>query len=158
MLSIMEVILALKRIPLFKQVPGEGLKRLTDFIQEKRVPSGELVFAEQELGDEMYLLHEGRVRIEQQLDDEPVLLKIVEPGGYFGELAIIDDQPRHASARAEQDSTLLVLHKNDFRTAVQDYPDIAFEVFREFTRRVRRAEHRYRKLLEKARRRGVEID
>jgi CRP-like cAMP-binding protein len=81
---------------------------------------------------------------------------MVEPGGYFGEMAIIDDLPRNATATAEVDSSLLVLHKNDFRASVQDYPDIAFEVFREFTRRLRRADRRYRDLLIEARRLGLE--
>ena len=81
---------------------------------------------------------------------------MVEPGGYFGEMAIIDDLPRTATATADVDIQLLVLHKNDFRTAVQDYPDIAFEIFREFTRRLRRSDRRYRELLLEARRLGLE--
>jgi CRP-like cAMP-binding protein len=156
MLSVMEVILALKSTPLFHNVPGEGLKRLSDFIQEKKARAGELIFREEDLGDEMYLVRSGRVRIHQELDSGPALIEKVEPGGYFGEMAIIDDLPRTASAEAEVDSSLLVLHKNDFRAAVQDYPDIAFEVFREFTRRLRRADRQYRDLLVEARRLGLE--
>jgi CRP/FNR family transcriptional regulator len=156
MLSVMEVILALKSTPLFQNVPGEGLKRLSDFIQEKKARAGELIFREDDLGDEMYLVRSGQVSIHQELDTGPALIEMVEPGGYFGEMAIIDDLPRTASATAEVDSSLLVLHKNDFRAAVQDYPDIAFEVFREFTRRLRRADRRYRDLLIEARRLGLE--
>lgn len=156
MLSVMEVILALKSTPLFHDVPGEGLKRLSDFIQEKRACAGELIFREDDLGDEMYLVRSGKVRIHQELDSGPAVISMVEPGGYFGEMAIIDDLPRTASATAEVDSSLLVLHKNDFRAAVQDYPDIAFEVFREFTRRLRRADRSYRDLLTEARRLGLE--
>jgi CRP/FNR family transcriptional regulator len=156
MLSVMEVILALKSTPLFQNVPGEGLKRLSDFIQEKKERAGVLIFREDDLGDEMYLVRSGQVSIHQELDSGPVLIEMVEPGGYFGEMAIIDELPRTASATAEVDSSLLVLHKNDFRAAVQDYPDIAFEVFREFTRRLRRADRRYRDLLIEARRLGLE--
>lgn len=157
MLSVMEVILALKSTPLFQSVPGEGLKRLSDFIQEKKVPAGEVVFREEDFGEEMYLVRSGRVSIHQELEEgEPALLEKVEPGGYFGEMAIIDDLPRTATATADVDSSLLVLHKNDFRTAVQDYPDIAFEIFREFTRRLRRSDRQYRKLLLEARRLGLE--
>jgi CRP/FNR family transcriptional regulator len=156
MLSVMEVILALKSTPLFHDVPGEGLKRLSDFIQEKKARGGEVIFREDDLGDEMYLVRSGQVSIQQELESGPALIEMVEPGGYFGEMAIIDDLPRNASATAEVDSSLLVLHKNDFRASVQDYPDIAFEVFREFTRRLRRADRRYRDLLIEARRLGLE--
>ena len=156
MLSVMEVILALKSTPLFRNVPGEGLKRLSDFIQEKAVLAGEIVFREDDFGDEMYLVRAGQVSIHQELGQGPALIEMVEPGGYFGEMAIIDDLPRTATATAEVDTSLLVLHKNDFRTAVQDYPDIAFEIFREFTRRLRRSDRRYRDLLLEARRLGLE--
>jgi CRP/FNR family transcriptional regulator len=156
MLSVMEVILALKHTPLFRNVPGEGLRRLSDFIQEKDVHAGEIIFREEDFGDEMYLVRSGKVSIHQELGEGPALLDVIEPGGYFGEMAIIDDLPRTATATAEAATNLLVLHKNDFRTAVQDYPDIAFEIFREFTRRLRRADRRYRELLLEARRRGLE--
>lgn len=156
MLSVMEVILALKSTPLFQEVPGEGLKRLSDFIQEKSVRAGELVFAENDLGDEMYLVRTGRVRVEQDVGGEQTQVDSVVSGGHFGEMAIIDDRPRSATAVADEDSSLLVLHKNDFRSAVQDYPDIAFEVFRELTRRLRQSDQRYRKLMEEARRLGLE--
>lgn len=156
MLSVMEVILSLKATPLFRDVPGEGLKRLCDFIHEKQVASEELVFAEQDLGDEMYLVRSGRVNIFHDIDGELSLLETVGPGGYFGEMAIIDDLPRSATATAAEPSSLLVLHKNDFRAAVQDYPDIAFDVFREFTRRLRAADARYRRLVAEARRLGLE--
>jgi CRP-like cAMP-binding protein len=152
MLSVMEVILALKSTPLFQSVPGEGLRRLSDFIREKEVRAGEVVFREDDLGEEMYLVRSGQVGIRQELEDGPAILERVEPGGYFGEMAIIDDLPRTATAVAEVDTSLLVLHKNDFRTAVMDYPDIAFEIFREFTRRLRRTDRRYRELLQDSRR------
>lgn len=156
MLSVMEVIFALKSTSLFRSVPGEGLKRLSDFIQEKTVKKDEVIFHEDDLGDEMYLVRSGRVEIHQQLDSGPAVIETVEAGGYFGEMAIIDDLPRTASAVARADTSLLVLHKNDFRAAVMDYPDIAFEIFGEFTRRLRRADRRYRELLTEARRLGLE--
>lgn len=156
MLSVMEIILALKSTPLFRNVPGEGLKRLSDFIQEKNVSAEDVVFHEEELGDEMYFVRTGQVSLHHQLPSGPALIEMVEPGGYFGEMALIDDMPRTATATAEVDSSLLVLHQNDFRSAVQDYPDIAFEIFREFTRRLRRSDQRYRELLEEARRLGLE--
>lgn len=156
MLSVMEIILALKRTSLFKDVPGEGLKRLSDFIQEKEIRAGETIFSEDDLGDEMYLVRSGRVSVQQNVGGKVAELDVIDEGGYFGEMAIIDDLPRSAAAKAEVDTSLLVLHKNDFRAAVQDYPDIAFEVFREFTRRLRQSDQRYRQLLEEAKRLGLE--
>ena len=145
MLSFMEIILALKSTPMFQRVPGEGLKRLSDFVQEKTVRAGEVIFREDELGEEMYIVRSGRVSIHQDVKEGRVSLLVVELGGYFGEMAIIDDLPRSASATAEVDTSLFVLHKTDFRSAVQDYPDIAFEILRVMTSRVRAAEARLAK-------------
>ncbi len=146
MLSVMEVILALKNIPLFSSVHGEGLKRLSDVVREKRVGPGELVFSENDLGEEMYLVHQGRIGLFHEVAGREEPIGVVEPGGYFGEMAIIDERPRSATARAETPTILLVLHQSDFRRAVQDYPDIAFEVFKEFSRRLRRADEQIRSL------------
>jgi len=152
----MEVILALKGSPLFRDVPGEGLKRLSDFIQEKTVSPGEVIFNEQDLGDEMYFVHRGSIIVQKEIGGEKVVVETVDSGGHFGEWAIIDDKPRAASAIADAEANLLVLHKNDFRSAVQDYPDIAFEVFRELTTRLRDIDQRYRELAAEARRLGLE--
>jgi len=139
MLSTMELIVALKEIPLFSAVRGEGLKRISDAIRETRIASGELIFAEQDRGDEMYMIHSGKVSLFRGDAPSEKLLATLDKGAYFGEMAIIDDHPRPASARAEESSTLLVLRKRDFRVAVLDYPDIAFAMFEEFARRLRQA-------------------
>ena len=147
MLSLMEVILALKGIPLFASVHGQELRRLSEVVHEKGINKGELIFAQNDLGEEMYLVHSGRIGIYQETSKDNVerILEI-EPGGFFGEMAILDKLPRSATARAETDSKLLVLDKSDFRLAVLDHPDIAFEVFSEFSRRLRRANERIRAL------------
>ena len=147
MLSLMEVILALKGIPLFASVHGQELRRLSEGIHEMEVKKGELLFAQNDLGEEMYLVHSGRIGIYQEISKNNVeRIHEIEPGGFFGEMAIVDELPRSATARAETDSKLLVLNKSDFRLAVQDHPDIAFEVFSEFSRRLRRADEQIRTL------------
>jgi len=158
MLSMMDLIIALKRIPLFASVHGESLKRVAETIREMKVPAGELVFAEKDLGDEMYIVHSGKVLIFNEAGGHENVLDSIRPGGYFGEMAIIDEQPRSASARCTEDSVLLVLHKEDFRTAVHDYPEIAFEVLKEFIRRLRDADQRMRALASELQRERIETE
>jgi len=158
MLSMMDLIIALKRIPLFSSVHGEGLKRVAETIREMKLPAGELVFAEHDLGDEMYIVHSGRVLIFNETGSGENVLNSIRSGGYFGEMAIIDEQPRSASARSTEDSVLLVLHKNDFSIAVHDYPEIAFEVMKEFIRRLREADQRIRTLAGELQRGQVETE
>jgi len=158
MLSMMDLIIALKRIPLFASVHGEGLKRVAETIREMEIPAGELVFAEHDLGDEMYIVHSGRVLLFNETSSGENVLDSVRSGGYFGEMAIIDEQPRSASARSTEDSVLLVLHKNDFSIAVHDYPEIAFEVMKEFIRRLRQADQRIRSLAGELQRGQIETE
>lgn len=147
MLSLMEVILALKSIPLFASVHGQELRRLAEVVHEKEIEQGEVLFAQNDLGEEMFLVHSGRIGIYQEASKNDLKrIHEIEPGGFFGEMAIVDELPRSATARAETDGKLLVLNKSDFRRAVQDHPDIAFEVFSEFSRRLRRADERIRAL------------
>ena len=158
MLSMMDLIIALKRIPLFSSVHGEGLKRVADTIREMKLSAGGLVFAEHDLGDEMYIVHSGRVLIFNETGSGENVLNSIRSGGYFGEMAIIDEQPRSASARSTEDSVLLVLHKNDFSIAVHDYPEIAFEVMKEFIRRLREADQRIRALAGELQRGQIETE
>ena len=65
-------------------VHGEGLKRISDVVREKNVSAGELVFAEKDLGEEMYLVYNGRILIYQDLAGRHEKLESVGPGGYFG--------------------------------------------------------------------------
>ena len=158
MLSMMDLIITLKRIPLFASVHGEGLKRVAETIREMKVAAGALVFAEHDLGDEMYIVHLGRVVIFNETGGSEHMLDSISPGGYFGEMAIIDEQPRSASARCAEESVLLVLHKEDFHMAVQDYPEIAFEVMKEFIRRLREADRRIRTLAAELHREQIETE
>jgi CRP-like cAMP-binding protein len=158
MLSMMDLIIALKGIPLFASVHGESLKRVAETIREMKIPAGEVIFAEHDLGDEMYIVHSGRVLIFHETGGRENVLDSIRSGGYFGEMAIVDEQPRSASARTSEDTVLLVLHKNDFRTAVNDYPDIAFEVMKELIRRLREADQRIRALAGELQRGQIETE
>ncbi len=156
MLSVMDLIIALKRIPLLASVHGECLKRIAESVREKPISKGELIFAEHELGEEMYVVHVGKIVIFHETGGRETILDLVRSGGYFGEMAIIDERPRSASARAEEESVLLVLHKKDFQASIHEYPEIAFEVLKEFVRRLRDADLRIRHLAEELQKGQVE--
>jgi CRP-like cAMP-binding protein len=151
MLSVMEVVVAIKRCPLFSSVHGEALKRLADGTREKVVTAGEVVFDENDLGEELYLVHQGAVSLFRVSGNEEVEGEVVRPGGYFGEQALIDELPRSTSARAVEAGLLLVLDRRNFRAAIQDYPDIALEMMQELSLRLRAAEARIRALVDERR-------
>ena len=73
-------------------------------------------------------------------DGREVILGVLEPGAHFGELALIDDQPRSAHVIAMEDAQLLVLRREDFRRRVEANPTVAWALLTELSRRLRRAD------------------
>ena len=76
----------------------------------------QMVFREGDEGDRAYIVQEGLVEIFKNVGDEEVVLGTVEKGGIFGEMALIDDQPRMASARAATATTVIVIARQNFQS------------------------------------------
>ncbi len=151
MLSIMETILFLKRIPIFCNIHGEGLKRIADIAQEKVFEAGKVIFLENEMGDVLYIIKKGAVQIYKVLaNGQEKTLATLREQAFFGEMAILDDAPRSASARAAEDSLLLAVDKESFKDVVNEYPEIAFEIFKVFSQRLWEANKEIRNLSEHA--------
>jgi CRP/FNR family transcriptional regulator, cyclic AMP receptor protein len=97
-------------------------------------PAGELIFAEGDPADRMYLVSDGSVAL--SIGDR--LVETVGPGGLFGEMAVIDREPRSATAVAETDATLVSIDKRRFWYLVQETPYFAEIVMRVMAQRLRR--------------------
>jgi CRP/FNR family cyclic AMP-dependent transcriptional regulator len=101
------------------------------------VPSGDHVFREGDLGTEMFLIQEGEVEIYTGSGDEVKSLATLERGDFFGEMALLEDRPRSASARAATDSRLLRINGSTFNQMLQSNPEIAVRMMRKLSRRLR---------------------
>jgi SulP family sulfate permease len=119
----------------------EGLSRVeldgVDGISEiKDYPEGEPVFIEGDNGDEIYVLLKGKVVIEMQMKTkgEKALVHTVIENQVFGEFALIDGEPRSASATACKPSKLLVVPIADFNKLMEANPRIGYVVMRNFNR------------------------
>lgn len=112
--------------------PGAGKKGYT-----LELKTGEYVFREGELGTEMYIINEGKVEILNQVGDEEQLLAVLEKGDFFGEMSVLEDLPRAASARAATDVRLLQINGSTFDQLLQGNPEIAVRMMRKLSRRLR---------------------
>jgi CRP-like cAMP-binding protein len=97
-------------------------------------PAGTTLFEQGEAGDVLYIVREGAV----SLSADGRQLEVVEKGGMFGEMALIDREPRSASAVTETDCELVVIDKRRFWFLVQETPYFAEIVMRVMTDRLRR--------------------
>jgi CRP-like cAMP-binding protein len=99
--------------------------------------AGDYIFREGDLGTEMYILNEGKVEILNQVGDEEQLLAVLEKGDFFGEMSVLEDLPRAASARALTDVRLLQINGSTFDQLLQGNPEIAVRMMRKLSRRLR---------------------
>jgi len=95
----------------------------------RHLRSGEELFAEGEPGDYMAIVVEGRVSVwKESSDGERRELAMIGPGKTLGEMALVDGEPRSASAVASSSATLLLLTRDQFERLARDYPGLAFRL------------------------------
>jgi CRP-like cAMP-binding protein len=126
---------SLRACPLFQTLSSEQLKRVASIAARRELPGGATIFAEGAVGDEMFVVLTGRVRISKRLPGVgEEALAILEPGAYFGEMAMIDDSPRSADALAHTSCTLAALKREELEQLMFVDKDLASVVLWTFVR------------------------
>ncbi len=129
---------SLSRIPLFRRLTPEELEQLAQEVDQVKFDADETIFNEQDKGDALYVIEAGSVRIWVLDEDvEPVTLKELGPGEFFGELAVLDRGPRSTNATAIGETTLHRLSSDDFQAFLMKHPDVAIDVICEIGARMR---------------------
>ena len=131
----------LTTVPLFAGIDPTELAQLADVTREKQYPKGSVIVFEDDPGDALFIVREGRVKVVLVSEDgREVILGVLGVGEHFGELSLIDEQPRSAHVIAMEDATLLVLRRDDFKRRVEQTPQLAWALLVELSRRLRRAD------------------
>ena len=129
---------SLSRIPLFQRLTPEEREQLAAEVDQVKFDPDETIFNEQDKGDALYVVEAGSVRIWVLDEDvEPVTLKELGPGEFFGELAVLDRGPRSTNATAIEETTLHRLSSDDFQAFLMKHPDVAIDVICEIGARMR---------------------
>lgn len=137
-LSTMETLIFLKKVSLFADFELEDLMELTAITSEVEVAAGETIIREGESGSSAYVIVSGMVEVFRQTDRGVVVLATFDQTQYFGEMAIIEHEPRSASVRAKGDCRLLCLDGRAFRRMMEMNAALAFRIVQVFSRRLRR--------------------
>lgn len=139
----------LRTIPIFSSLSYEQINRLARLTSLRLCRKDEVIFYEDEPGDFFFVILSGRIKVTLLgIPDRftrgygrEVVLSTLGPGDFFGEMALVDDEPRSATAVALEDSELLCLHRSDFQSALTDFRGVTHALLRSLTSRLRRANH-----------------
>jgi len=125
----------LSKISLFSALQPSYLRRIANLGIEEDYPSGAVIFKEGAQGDKMYLILSGAVRIGRQVPGMgEEALAVLRAGTHFGEMALIDDFPRSADARAHEACRLFVVRKEDLEDLLFVDRDLAYDLLWSFVR------------------------
>lgn len=113
----------------------------------KEIPKGTVLFREGEPGKEMYVLQAGLVAITKKVRDVEKVLAVLGPGEFFGEMAIISNKPRNASAIVETDARLLVIDPRTFEAMIRGNAEIAVRMIKKLADRLSDADAQVETLL-----------
>jgi uncharacterized membrane protein len=133
----MDRIELLKTIPLFESLEIDDLHALGNKLRDVSVEIGQVVFAQGDEGDAMYVIEDGAVDILAGSGKHQVILTSLFKQQYFGELSLLDGAPRSASAVASRASHLLALDRDDFVEFIKKRPDAALSIMHEVGERIR---------------------
>ena len=131
----------LKGVELFSELNEEQLGMIANLVIVKNYNRDETVVLE---GDDsvqaLYLIASGSVQVYMTgIDGRETILSFLERGDFFGEMSLIDGEPRSASVRTVTDATLLVIHRESFLSLLRKSPEIAMALMSELCKRLRKA-------------------
>ncbi|MEO7000622.1 MAG: Crp/Fnr family transcriptional regulator [Ktedonobacterales bacterium] len=131
----------LTKAPLFATLDAEEVRELAKTMRRRAFRAGEVIFHRDDPGQVLYIIHEGKVRIYiTSPEGQEVALAVFGPNDSFGEMALLDGQPRSASAIALDAVDTYTLQRNDFVNVVIHHPRIAVQVMSVLSRRLRQTD------------------
>jgi len=129
----------LKNIPLFADLDDHELQAIGAHAATKTYPKNSVIINEGDETNSMYIIQSGKVKAFLSNEDgKEVILTIMKPGDYFGELSILDSAPRSASIMTLEPSKFSIISKEDFDKTMDAHPEIARKLVSRLTRMVRR--------------------
>jgi CRP/FNR family cyclic AMP-dependent transcriptional regulator len=130
--------IALNKVSLFEGLPEEDLDQISDLATVRSFPRNTVIISEGDNSDSMYMVLNGKVKVYLSDDEgKEIIINILKEGDYFGELALLDESPRSASVMTLEDCKFAVLSKVAFDECLKSNPEIALQVIRGLSARLR---------------------
>jgi CRP-like cAMP-binding protein len=131
----------LEKVGIFAELPKEDLKYLSLRMQPREFATGSVIVGQEDRGDSLFAITTGRVKVVLYGDSgREIILSILKDGEIFGEMSLLDNQPRSASVIALDPTKLLVLERSAFVRHLETHPATSIAVLGEMSRRLRQAD------------------
>jgi CRP/FNR family cyclic AMP-dependent transcriptional regulator len=137
----------LKNVPLFSSFTDQQLSMLLPAVQHRRFPRNSFVIRAGEETDALYIILAGRAKVLIPDDDgNEVILSVIGPNDFFGEMGLLDDQPRSASVETTEPCEMLRISRGAFINCLKDNFDAALVIIRNLVKRLREADRKIESL------------
>lgn len=125
-------------VPIFKSLNHNELQKINDLIKKKNFPKSSTLFAEGDLAEHLYILRHGRVKLYQMSEDgRQQIIRLLEPGDFFGELALFMDKQHYIlNAETLEDTGICLLSRDDFKALIHKNPSISLGIMHALTERL----------------------
>jgi len=128
----------LSTIPMFRSLDDIALKNLSSHTVTRSFPKNAIIITDGDKSDSLYIIQSGKVKVFLMNDSgKEVILNFQGSGEYFGEMALLDNEPRSASIMTLEVSKFAIISKNDFLACLRKHPEIALEIIKNQSRRLR---------------------
>ena len=121
----------LGEISIFNNLDPGMLGRIINIAYTKVYKKGEVIFSEGEIGKAVFIVASGSLEITKKISEkEEGILIILSPGDFFGEMALLEELPRSATARAIENSEIYIIYKVNFDGLIEKYPQVGLKIIR----------------------------
>lgn len=129
-----------RQVPLFAGLEDEDLESLIAVANRRKYPKDGVIFFENDVGDALFMILSGRIKVTILSDDgREIILAMLSDADFFGEMSLLDNEPRSATAISLQETEMVVLHQRDFLTIVEKRPRVLINLLSVLSARLRKA-------------------
>lgn len=138
-----DLLAILSTVPLFAHIPQPELVKLAAVARQEEFAKNAEIMAEGEHSNGLYVLLSGKVKVVLRNEDgKEIILAILNPPEFFGEMALLDEAPRSADIIAMAPTVVLIVAKQEFKLWLQRQPDMAFVIIKTLAQRLREADRK----------------
>lgn len=132
---------SLKNVPLFVDLDDADLEQMVPLCRQRTISKGNVIFYEDDPGTSCYIILSGKVKIVVNADDgREHILGVLQDNDFFGEMSLIDGEPRSASAICVEDTQLVNIQRDEFLKLLRNNPDITLKLLVTLSQRLRAAD------------------